>query len=107
MRLAPEIAAAIAVSAQAWAESGSALALVIRKTSDGVVCEQGGAVAAPMATTADVLTRAEAMAYVKRNSPAAFCEWCQKWGVKAASRGRYSRQRLDIAIDKEARRRAA
>ncbi len=61
--------------------------------------------AAPMASP-DVLTRAEAMAYTKRNSTTAFCMWCRKWGVKAGIRGRYSRQRLDVALDREARRSA-
>ncbi len=59
-----------------------------------------------VAVTSDVLTRTEAMAYVKRRSEGAFCEWCQKWGVKPADRGRYSRSRLDVALAREARKRA-
>lgn len=50
-----------------------------------------------------VLTRAEAKAYVKRRSEGAFCEWCQRWQVRAAFRGRYSRSHLDVALQREAR----
>lgn len=60
---------------------------------------------APMANK-DVLTRAEAMAYVKKNSTTAFCVWCRKWGVRPGVRGRYSRQRLDVVLDREARKSA-
>ena len=54
------------------------------------------------AATEDVLTRPEARAYVKRPSEGAFCEWCQKWGVSPRSRGRYSRAKLDLALEREA-----
>jgi hypothetical protein len=58
--------------------------------------------AAP-AETQEVLTRTEAMHYVKKRSEGAFCEWCQRWGVKPRQRGRYSRTRLDLALDRERR----
>lgn len=56
--------------------------------------------------TSDVLTRDEAKAYVKKISEGAFSEWCARWGVKPAIRGRYSRARLDVALDREARKSA-
>lgn len=56
-----------------------------------------------LSPTEVVLTRAEAMAYVKRHSEGAFSDWCRRWGVYAAIRGRYSRQRLEVALDREAR----
>jgi hypothetical protein len=40
MRLAAEIAEAIGIAAQRWAESTSDAPLVIRKTPDGAVCAQ-------------------------------------------------------------------
>lgn len=52
--------------------------------------------------TPDVMTRREAMVYVKRRSEGAFCEWCQRWRVKPVSRGRYSRNVLDLALAREA-----
>lgn len=54
-----------------------------------------------------ILTRSEARAYVKRHSEAAFCDWCKKWRIKPFSRGRYSRDQLDLALERESRRRAA
>jgi hypothetical protein len=67
---------------------------------------RAGPLAPAAVTTSEVLTRTEAMAYVKKNSEGAFCEWCKKWGVKAANRGRYNRTRLDVALDREARKSA-
>lgn len=40
MRLAPDIARTVAVTAQAWAESTSDLPLIIRKDAAGAVCVQ-------------------------------------------------------------------
>lgn len=54
----------------------------------------------------EILTRTEAMAHTKRRSHAAFCVWCAANKVKPASRGRYSRTQLDMALQREARRRA-
>jgi len=54
-----------------------------------------------------VLTRAEARAYVKRESEAAFHDWCKRWRIKAAVHGRYSRDQLDLALERESRLRAA
>lgn len=59
-----------------------------------------------MASTADVFTREEAKAYAKKNSEGAFCAWCRAWGVKPQIRGRYSRQRLDMALQREAKKSA-
>jgi hypothetical protein len=56
--------------------------------------------------TQDVLTRAEAMAYVKKPGRSAFHDWCKTWHVHPSIRGRYSRQRLDIALEREARKSA-
>lgn len=48
--------------------------------------------------TADVMTYADARAYVKRASPMAFYRWCDRWKVKAKHRGRYGRADLDLAL---------
>jgi hypothetical protein len=53
-------------------------------------------------TVAPILTRAEAMKYVRRSSHAAFSEWCSKWHVRAEGRGRWSKARLDLALAREA-----
>ncbi len=66
---------------------------------------ESGFVATPAQT--EVLTRAEAMSYTKRRSHAAFSVWCRANNVRAASRGRYSRTLLDLALQRESRRRAA
>lgn len=57
--------------------------------------------------TGEILTLAEARAYVKRPSRSAFNDWCRANGIKAAHRGRYSRTQLDLALQREARKRAA
>jgi len=49
-----------------------------------------------------ILTRAEAMKYVRRSSHAAFSAWCSKWRVRAEGRGRWSKARLDLALSREA-----
>jgi hypothetical protein len=40
MRLDPDIAQAIAITAQRWAEATTDLPLIIRKTADGAICSQ-------------------------------------------------------------------
>jgi len=57
--------------------------------------------------TEEIMTRAEAMAYAKRNSDAAFSDWCREWHVKPYRRGRYSKTQLDHALQRESRKRAA
>lgn len=52
--------------------------------------------------TPHILTRAEAMAYVKVRSQGAFCAWCHRWRVRPQSRGRYSKVVLDLALSREA-----
>lgn len=52
---------------------------------------------------ARILTRPEARAYVKRNSEYAFHQWCKRYHVAPASRGRYSITSLDRGLDNEAR----
>lgn len=56
--------------------------------------------------TAEVMTTAEAREYVKRPSPSAFKRWRRQWGVKPFGR-RYSKAQLDVALNRESRRRAA
>lgn len=51
----------------------------------------------------EVMTRAEAMAFVRRKSDRAFGRWCKKWRVRSVSHGRYSRTQLNMALNKEAR----
>jgi anti-sigma-K factor RskA len=79
------------------------ISLIVERTARRVVELQ----TAQPAKTGDVLTRSEARAYTKRNSEAAFCDWCARWGVKPAFRGRYSKTRLDLALNRESRARAA
>ncbi len=55
-----------------------------------------------VALRSPVLTRPEALPYTKYNSDSAFDRWCAEFGVKACSRGRYSRRWLDRALEKEA-----
>ncbi len=59
------------------------------------------------AAPSEILTRTEAMAHAKSRSHAAFCVWCAANKVKPATRGRYSRTQLDLALQREGRRRAA
>ncbi len=49
-----------------------------------------------------ILTRREAMRYVRRNSTQAFSEWAARWGCRAEMRGRWSKTRLDLALAREA-----
>lgn len=53
------------------------------------------------APTPEVLTLAEAVAYTKRPSAWAFYQWARRWRVKSKTRGRYSRQDLDRALERE------
>lgn len=57
--------------------------------------------------TAEILTRKEAAEFVKRPSKSAFFKWCKKHHVAPSSRGRYSRTRLNLGLQREARRIAA
>lgn len=50
-----------------------------------------------------VLNRDEAMKHTGRFSSSAFHRWCQKMSVSPSAHGRYSRARLDKALDLEAR----
>lgn len=59
-----------------------------------------------LVTTGEILTRTEAMAYVKRTSEGAFSAWCKTWRVRPHRRGRYSRTQLNAALSQEARKRA-
>lgn len=63
--------------------------------------------ATPTVTTEDVLTHMEARFYVKRPSRSAFGRWCKANHIKPYHRGRYSRTQLDLALSREARKRAA
>jgi hypothetical protein len=54
------------------------------------------------ARTSDILTLEEAVAYAKHPSRWAFYKWASRWRVKPQSRGRYSRNVLDLAIAREA-----
>lgn len=69
--------------------------------------ESASASAVPTLGSGEMLTAAEARAYVKRRSTSAFGRWCHEWGVRPYRRGRYSRSQLDLALGREARRRAA
>lgn len=60
-------------------------------------------IAAPQSS--EIMTRAEAMAYTKRNNRTSFSEWCKVWHVKPYNRGRYSKTQLDRALALEARKR--
>lgn len=61
----------------------------------------------PSVEQSEILTRTEAMAHTKRRSHAAFGVWCAANGVKPATRGRYSRTQIDMAMQREGRKRAA
>jgi hypothetical protein len=52
-------------------------------------------------STGSMLTLAEAIAYTKRPSAWAFYKWARLWRVKSKTRGRYSRQDLDRALERE------
>ena len=48
-----------------------------------------------------ILTRAEAIAYVKLGSRSALQRWCAKWNVPANRR--YPKTQLDRGLEREAR----
>jgi len=50
-----------------------------------------------------VLTTAEAIAFVGKNSASAFGRWCAAHKVKPCDKGRYSRRALEMGLNKEAR----
>lgn len=53
--------------------------------------------------TAPVLTLEEAMAFVKKGSVRSFYRWDRKFGPCACGQGRYSRERLERGLEREAR----
>lgn len=50
-----------------------------------------------------VLTRAEARAYVGKESDSAFDRWAAAWHVVPCAHGRYARGHLDRALEREAK----
>jgi hypothetical protein len=79
-----------------------------RTLSDADVQAIADAVTARISSApSEILTRTEAMAHAKHKSHAAFCVWCAANKIKPATRGRYSRTQLDMALQREARKRAA
>ncbi|HKB90286.1 MAG TPA: hypothetical protein VKC60_07185 [Opitutaceae bacterium] len=52
-------------------------------------------------STSVILTRAEAIEYVKKRSNSSFDRWVSKWGVRSSAHGRYSRAHLDLALARE------
>lgn len=53
-------------------------------------------------TVAPILTRREAMMYVRRKSLRAFYDWAKRWNVRPDTAGRWSKTRLDLALAREA-----
>lgn len=51
-----------------------------------------------------VLTFAEAMALARKRSADAFYSWDKKFGPTSCGHGRYSRERIERALDRESRR---
>lgn len=49
-----------------------------------------------------ILTRAEAMRYVRRSSKGAFYAWLSRWYGPRGAQNRYSKTRLDLALAREA-----
>lgn len=49
-----------------------------------------------------ILTRPEAIRYVRTDSDSAFSRWCVRWHVRPCSQGRYARRQLDAALQREA-----
>lgn len=52
---------------------------------------------------AAILTLKEALAVAKKNSEDAFYRWDAKFGPTSCGHGRYSRARIERALEKEAR----
>lgn len=53
-------------------------------------------------TVAPILTRQEAMQYVRRKSLRSFYDWAKRWNVRPDTAGRWSKTRLDLALAREA-----
>lgn len=49
-----------------------------------------------------ILTRTEAMRYVRRTSTQAFHDWVARWYGPRGAKNRYSKTRLDLALAREA-----
>jgi hypothetical protein len=49
-----------------------------------------------------ILTRTEAMRYVRRSSKGAFYAWLARWYGPRGAQNRYSKTRLDLALAREA-----
>lgn len=76
--------------------SDEALAQLVRNA----VREELAAFQAPSA--APILTRTEAMRYVRRTSTQAFHDWVARWYGPRGAKNRYSKARLDLALAREA-----
>jgi hypothetical protein len=50
----------------------------------------------------NVMTLAEACAYAKKGSPAAFYRWTKAHSVQSCGHGRYTRRALDRGLEREA-----
>ena len=55
------------------------------------------------APTGLILTTAEAIAYVKKDSKSGFYAWAKAYGVERSGSDRYPIHRLDAGLQKEAR----
>lgn len=49
-----------------------------------------------------IMTRTEAMRYVRRTSTQAFHDWVARWYGPRGAKNRYSKTRLDLALAREA-----
>lgn len=49
-------------------------------------------------TVAPILTRREAMLYVRRKSLRSFYDWAKRWNVRPDTAGRWSKTRIDLAL---------
>jgi len=54
-----------------------------------------------------VLTVTDATAYVGKGSDTSFYRWCEIHKIRPCSQGRYSRTKIDQALNKESKRRVA
>lgn len=52
--------------------------------------------------TDKIMSRKEAMIYTRHRSNPAFTAWAKRWEIRTDSRGRWSRTRLDLALEREA-----
>lgn len=53
--------------------------------------------------TPDVMGRSLAMIFTAKHSDSAFDRWCNQYGVKPLTRGRYSKASLQIGLNREQR----